>query len=190
MKVCIAEKPSVAREIARVLGATRQCDGFLEGNGYRVTWTVGHLCELKYPEDYTPLWRAWSLAQLPMVPQRFGIRLKDDKGIIKQFHVIERLFANAEEIINLWHTETAPIPVCTETTMGTKKHMIETKILPYFKDLPISKIDSLKVREWQTTLINDPNHYEQTYLKVIHNQMSAIMNYAVEYYNLPKNPAK
>ena len=77
-----------------------------------------------------------------------------------------------------------------ETTMGTKKHMIETKILPYFKDLPISKIDSLKVREWQTTLINDPNHYEQTYLKVIHNQMSAIMNYAVEYYNLPKNPAK
>lgn len=100
MKVCIAEKPSVAREIARVLGATRQCDGFLEGNGYRVTWTVGHLCELKYPEDYTPLWRAWSLAQLPMVPQRFGIRLKDDKGIIKQFHVIERLFADAEEIIN------------------------------------------------------------------------------------------
>ena len=100
MKVCIAEKPSVAREIARVRGATRQCDGFLEGNGYRVTWTVGHLCELKYPEDYTPLWRAWSLAQLPMVPQRFGIRLKDDKGIIKQFHVIERLFADAEEIIN------------------------------------------------------------------------------------------
>lgn len=77
-----------------------------------------------------------------------------------------------------------------ETTMGTKKHMIETKILPYFKDLPISKIDSLKVREWQTILINDENHYDQTYLKVIHNQMSAIMNYAVEYYNLPKNPAK
>ena len=74
--------------------------------------------------------------------------------------------------------------------MGTQKPMIETKILPYFKDLPISKIDSLKVREWQTTLINDENHYEQTYLKVIHNQMSAIMNYAVEYYNLPKNPAK
>ena len=100
MKVCIAEKPSVAREIGRVLGATRQCDGYLEGNGYRVTWTVGHLCELKYPEDYTPLWRTWSLAQLPMVPQRFGIRLKDDKGIIKQFQVIERLFADAEEIIN------------------------------------------------------------------------------------------
>ena len=83
-----------------MLGATRQCDGYLEGNGYRVTWTVGHLCELKYPEDYTPLWRTWSLAQLPMVPQRFGIRLKDDKGIIKQFQVIERLFADAEEIIN------------------------------------------------------------------------------------------
>lgn len=100
MIVCIAEKPSVAREIARVLGATQQRDGYIEGNGYCVTWTVGHLCELKYPEDYTPLWKSWSLAQLPMIPERFGIRLKEDKGIVHQFHVIERLIANADEVIN------------------------------------------------------------------------------------------
>ena len=100
MVVCIAEKPSVAREIAHVLGAESQKDGYLEGNGYQVTWTFGHLCELKEPHDYTPMWKTWSLGQLPMIPPRFGIKLKQDKGVEKQFHIIEGLFQKADEIIN------------------------------------------------------------------------------------------
>lgn len=100
MIVCIAEKPSVARDIAHVLGATRQCEGYLEGNGYQVTWTFGHLCELKYPEDYAPEWKRWALGALPMLPPRFGIRLKTDKGVDKQFAVIKRLFAAADRIVN------------------------------------------------------------------------------------------
>ena len=100
MVVCIAEKPSVAREIANVLGANKQKDGYLEGNGYQVTWTFGHLCELKEPHDYTPMWKSWSLGQLPMIPPRFGIKLKQDKGVEKQFHIIEGLMQKADEIIN------------------------------------------------------------------------------------------
>ena len=100
MIVCIAEKPSVAREIAHVLGANTQKDGYLEGNGYQVTWTFGHLCELKEPHEYTPVWKSWSLGQLPMIPPRFGIKLKQDKGVEKQFHIIEKLMQNADEIIN------------------------------------------------------------------------------------------
>ena len=100
MIVCIAEKPSVARDIANVLGATTRHDGYLEGNGYQVTWTFGHLCELKSPEDYSPNWKRWSLGSLPMVPQRFGIRLKNDRGVHQQFKVIERLMKNADSIIN------------------------------------------------------------------------------------------
>ncbi len=100
MIVCIAEKPSVAKDIARILGANTAREGFYEGNGYQVTWTFGHLCELKNPEDYTPLWKSWSLGALPMVPERFGIRLKQDKGIERQFAVIERLFQKADCIIN------------------------------------------------------------------------------------------
>lgn len=100
MKVCIAEKPSVAREIANVLGAKTQKDGYLEGNGYQVTWTFGHLCELKEPHEYTPVWKSWSLGQLPMIPPRFGIKLKQDKGVEKQFRIIEKLMQNADEIIN------------------------------------------------------------------------------------------
>lgn len=100
MIVCIAEKPSVARDIAHVLGAERPMDGFMEGNGYQVTWTFGHLCELKEPHDYTPLWKNWSLSQLPMIPPRFGIKLKSDKGIEKQFATIERLMQKADGIIN------------------------------------------------------------------------------------------
>lgn len=98
--VCIAEKPSVARDIAKVLGATQQRQGYWEGNNYQVTWTYGHLCELKYPEDYTPLWKRWSLSSLPMIPPRFGIRLKEDRGVKEQFAVIERLMKNAERIVN------------------------------------------------------------------------------------------
>ena len=100
MTVCIAEKPSVARDIARILGATSSRDGYMEGNGYQVTWTFGHLCELKMPEDYTPMWRTWSLTALPMIPQRFGIRLKEDEGVKKQFATIERLMKAADEIVN------------------------------------------------------------------------------------------
>ena len=100
MIVCIAEKPSVARDIAQVLGAVERHEGYLEGNGYQVTWTFGHLCELKYPEDYYEQWHRWSLAALPMIPQRFGIRLKNDKGIRKQFAIIKSLMEKADKIIN------------------------------------------------------------------------------------------
>lgn len=100
MKVCIAEKPSVARDIARILGANKSCDGYMEGNGYQVTWTFGHLCELKEPNDYSENWKHWSLAALPMIPLRFGIKLIEDEGIKKQFAVIEKLYHAADEIIN------------------------------------------------------------------------------------------
>ena len=100
MKVCVTEKPSVARDIARLLGANDRHDGYFEGNGYQVTWTYGHLCELKAPNDYTDQWKWWSLGQLPMIPQRFGIKLKDDKGIEQQFKVIQGLISTADEVIN------------------------------------------------------------------------------------------
>lgn len=100
MIVCIAEKPSVAKEIADVLGARTKHDGYIEGNGYQVTWTFGHLCTLKEPHDYTPNWKTWSLGSLPMIPPRFGIKLIDDKGIEKQFKVIESLMLKADGIVN------------------------------------------------------------------------------------------
>ena len=100
MIVCIAEKPSVARDIAKVLGATNDRGGFIEGNGYQVTWTFGHLCELKEPHEYSPMWKTWSLSQLPMIPSRFGIKLKEDKGVEKQFAIIEKLMQAADSIIN------------------------------------------------------------------------------------------
>ena len=100
MIVCIAEKPSVARDIAHILGADRQMDGYMEGNGYQVTWTFGHLCELKEPADYTPLWKPWSLGRLPMIPPRFGIKLKADQGVERQFRTIETLMSQATEIVN------------------------------------------------------------------------------------------
>jgi len=100
MIVCIAEKPSVGKDIAKVLGATQDHRNYWEGNGYQVTWTFGHLCELKEPHEYSPLWKAWSLSSLPMIPPRFGIKLKNDKGIEEQFHVIERLMQAADMIIN------------------------------------------------------------------------------------------
>ncbi len=100
MIVCIAEKPSVARDIAQVLGARDRRDGYIEGNGYCVTWTFGHLCTLKEPADYRPEWRAWSLSSLPMIPPRFGIKLIDDKGVERQFKVIESLIAKADLVVN------------------------------------------------------------------------------------------
>lgn len=100
MIVCIAEKPSVAKDIAKVLGATQSRDGYMEGNGYQVTWTFGHLCELKEPHEYNQQWKYWSLGSLPMIPPRFGIRLKQDKGVEHQFQVIASLMQNADTIIN------------------------------------------------------------------------------------------
>ena len=100
MKVCIAEKPSVAREIAEVLGATKRMNGYIEGNGYQVTWTFGHLCTLKEPHDYADEWKRWSLSALPMIPPRFGIKLISNPTYEQQFKVIETLMQNAEMVIN------------------------------------------------------------------------------------------
>ena len=100
MIVCIAEKPSVAREIARILGANHPQNGFIEGNGYCVTWTLGHLCTLKEPNDYLPLWKRWSLGDLPLIPQRFGIKLIDNEDYKRQFEIIRQLVEKADEVIN------------------------------------------------------------------------------------------
>jgi len=100
MIVCIAEKPSVARDIARIIGATSSRDGYMEGNGYQVTWTYGHLCTLKEPGDYTSAWRPWALTQLPMIPPRFGIKLIEQEHITKQFAIIEKLMQKADGIVN------------------------------------------------------------------------------------------
>lgn len=100
MKVCIAEKPSVAKEIADIVGAKSRHDGYYEGNGYQVTWTFGHLCTLKEPHEYTDQWKQWTLRSLPMIPARFGIKLIPDKGIEKQFGIIESLMSKAEAVIN------------------------------------------------------------------------------------------
>ena len=100
MIVCIAEKPSVARDIAKVLGANTSHEGYLEGNGYQVTWTYGHLCTLKEPNDYQEMWQHWNLGSLPMIPQRFGIKLIDSEHVKKQFAVIEKLYSKADEIVN------------------------------------------------------------------------------------------
>lgn len=100
MKVCIAEKPSVAKEIAEILGARQRRDGYYEGNGYQVTWSFGHLCELKEPHEYDSAYREWNLNMLPILPQKFGIKVKNDAGILKQFNIIAELFDKAEEVIN------------------------------------------------------------------------------------------
>lgn len=100
MKVCIAEKPSVAKEIARILKAVNRKDGYFEGNGYQVTWTFGHLCTLKNPDDYTPDWKPWRMNALPMIPPRFGIKLIDNDGIQKQFNTIKKLISECDEVIN------------------------------------------------------------------------------------------
>ena len=100
MILCITEKPSVGRDIARILGANTQHPGYYEGNGYCVTWTFGHLCELKEPADYKPVWKSWALSLLPMVPEKFGIRLKDDRGIEAQFNTIRSLIDQCDEVIN------------------------------------------------------------------------------------------
>ena len=156
MIVCIAEKPSVAKDIARVIGATSSRDGYMEGNGYQVTWTFGHLCELKMPEDYTPMWRAWSLSALPMIPQRFGIRLKDDDGIKKQFAVIESLMQKADSIIN-----------CGDA--GQEGELIQRWVMQKaqakcpVQRLWISSMTDEAIREGFANL-KDQSHYQSLYL--------------------------
>jgi DNA topoisomerase III len=100
MKLCIAEKPSVAKDLAEILGAKTRHEGYFEGNGYCVTWTFGHLCSLKDPEDYNPNWKYWKLEDLPIIPAQFGIKIKGDKGVEKQFQTIKNLVAKATEVIN------------------------------------------------------------------------------------------
>lgn len=100
MRVCIAEKPSVAKDIAKILGAKDRKDGYFEGNGYQVTWTFGHLCTLKEPHDYNLLWKEWHLEDLPIIPAHFGIKLIDNKGVQKQFNIIKKLISQCEEVVN------------------------------------------------------------------------------------------
>ena len=100
MKVCIAEKPSVAREIATILGASTKCDGYYEGNGYAVTYTFGHLCTLLEPHDYKPQWKSWNLNNLPMLPDKFKTKVTKNGGIQKQFKIVKKLFGQASLVIN------------------------------------------------------------------------------------------
>ncbi len=156
MIVCIAEKPSVARDIANVLGATTSKQGYIEGNGYQVTWTFGHLCELKDPGEYTPMWKVWSLGALPMIPQRFGIKLKDDQGIKAQFATIEKLMQEADSIIN-----------CGDA--GQEGELIQRWVMQKagakcpVKRLWISSLTEEAIREGFLTL-KDQQEYEPLYL--------------------------
>ena len=156
MIVCIAEKPSVARDIARILGANSAHDGYMEGNGYQVTWTFGHLCTLKEPGDYTQAWKPWALTQLPMVPQRFGIKLIDDNGIKKQFATIERLMQAADGIVN-----------CGDA--GQEGELIQRWVMQKaqakcpVKRLWISSMTDEAIREGFANL-KDQNDYQPLYL--------------------------
>ena len=156
MIVCIAEKPSVARDIARIIGATSSHDGYMEGNGYQVTWTFGHLCTLKEPGDYTPAWKPWALTQLPMVPQRFGIKLIDDNGIKKQFATIEQLMQAADGIVN-----------CGDA--GQEGELIQRWVMQKaqakcpVKRLWISSMTDEAIREGFANL-KDQNDYQPLYL--------------------------
>ena len=100
MKLCIAEKPSVTKDLASILGAKARHDGFYEGNGYLVSWTFGHLCTLKEPQDYNENWKYWKIEDLPILPPNFGIKIKKNQGIQKQFKLIENLLGKATEVIN------------------------------------------------------------------------------------------
>lgn len=156
MIVCIAEKPSVAREIANVIGATRSMQGYIEGNGYQVTWTFGHLCTLKEPNDYTDQWKAWSLGSLPIVPPRFGIKLIEDEGIKKQFAVIEKLMQAADGIIN-----------CGDA--GQEGELIQRWVMQKagakcpVKRLWVSSLTEEAIREGFATLKNQ-DEYQSLYL--------------------------
>ena len=155
MIVCIAEKPSVAKDIAKVLGANQSRDGYMEGNGYQVTWTFGHLCELKEPHEYNQQWKYWSLGSLPMIPPRFGIRLKQDKGVEHQFKVITSLMQNADAIIN-----------CGDA--GQEGELIQRWVMQLagakcpVQRLWISSLTEEAIREGFQTL-KDQSHYQSLY---------------------------
>lgn len=156
MIVCIAEKPSVAKDIARILGATNSHQGYMEGNGYQVTWTFGHLCTLKEPNDYTEMWKHWSLSSLPMIPQRFGIKLIDDDGIKRQFAVIEKLMQSADGIVN-----------CGDA--GQEGELIQRWVMQKagakcpVKRLWISSMTDEAIREG-FALLKDQNEYQSLYI--------------------------
>ena len=156
MKVCIAEKPSVARDIARILGAVSSKEGYMEGNGYQVTWTFGHLCELKEPNDYFPNWKYWSLAALPMIPHRFGIKLIEDEGVKKQFAVIEKLYRNADEIINCGDAG-------QEGELIQRWVMQKAKVNCQVKRLWISSMTDEAIKQGFANL-KDQKYYELLYL--------------------------
>ncbi len=155
MKVCIAEKPSVAKEIAEIVGAKQRKDGYYEGNGYQVTWSFGHLCELKEPHEYDSAYRQWNLNMLPILPQKFGIKVKNDKGIEKQFNTISTLFENASEVIN-----------CGDA--GQEGELIQrwifskTNCKKPLKRLWISSLTEEAIREGFTKL-KDGKEYESLY---------------------------
>ena len=156
MIVCIAEKPSVAKDIARILGANESHQGYMQGNGYQVTWTFGHLCTLKEPNDYTEMWKHWSLSSLPMIPQRFGIKLIDDDGIKRQFAVIERLMLAADGIVN-----------CGDA--GQEGELIQRWVMQKagakcpVKRLWISSMTDEAIREGFASL-KDQNEYQSLYI--------------------------
>lgn len=156
MIVCIAEKPSVAQDIARIIGATTRRDGYIEGNGYQVTWTFGHLCELKEPDDYTPMWKRWSLSALPMIPQRFGIKLINDQGIHKQFATIERLMQAADGIVNCGDAG-------QEGELIQRWVMQKAKATCSVKRLWISSMTDEAIREGFDAL-KDQSEYQSLYL--------------------------
>ena len=156
MIVCIAEKPSVARDIAHVLGANAQREGYLEGNGYQVTWTYGHLCTLKEPNDYQEMWKHWTLGSLPMIPTRFGIKLIEQDHIKKQFAIVEKLFQQADEIVN-----------CGDA--GQEGELIQRWVMQKasakcpVKRLWISSLTEEAIREGFASL-KDQKEYEPLYL--------------------------
>ena len=156
MIVCIAEKPSVAKDIARILGANESHQGYMQGNGYQVTWTFGHLCTLKEPNDYTEMWKHWSLSSLPMIPQRFGIKLIDDDGIKRQFAIIERLMQAADGIVN-----------CGDA--GQEGELIQRWVMQKagakcpVKRLWISSMTDEAIREGFASL-KDQNEYQSLYI--------------------------
>ena len=155
MIVCIAEKPSVARDIAKVLGANQSHDGYMEGNGYQVTWTFGHLCTLKEPQDYTDQWKAWALSRLPMIPMRFGIKLIADKGVEKQFKIIESLFQKADSIVNCGDAG-------QEGELIQRWVMQKAQVKCPVKRLWISSLTEESIREGFKTL-KDQSDYQSLY---------------------------
>lgn len=155
MKVCIAEKPSVAKDIAEVIGARQRKDGYWEGNGYQVTWTFGHFCTLKEPHDYTEQWRFWRLEDLPMIPASFGIKLIDNAGALKQFAVIENLVQQGEEVINCGDAG-------QEGELIQRWVLLKAKCTAPVKRLWISSLTEAAIREGFAHL-KDASQYDNLY---------------------------